>query len=252
MAKIADVFGRFEAFCLCVIIYVAGDIQMALSRNVQTYASAQIFYSAGATGLQILQQVFIADSSSLLNRALLANLPDTPFLVTVWIGPMIGAAILKYAIWRWGYGMWIIILPLAFSPLGLTLYINQRKAERFNLVKPKSWLGQSLFSILRHALYELDLFGLTIFSAAVTLILVPLTIAETVEGNWHNGGIIAMIATGFTCLVLFPIWESSRRFAPYPLLSLHLLKQKTALAGCAYAFFYFSRFLSVLQSVDLQ
>jgi len=56
MAKVADVFGRFEAFCVSILIYVLGYIQMAASTNVQTYASAQIFYSAGSTGLQILNK----------------------------------------------------------------------------------------------------------------------------------------------------------------------------------------------------
>lgn len=83
MAKIADVFGRLEAFSISILLYVVGYIQKATSKNVQTYAAAQIFYSAGNTGLQILQQVFIADTSDLLNRALWSSLPDIPFLITV-------------------------------------------------------------------------------------------------------------------------------------------------------------------------
>ena len=84
MAKIANVFGRLEAFSISVFLYVVGYIQMAGSNNVKTFASAQIFYSAGNTGLQILQQIFIADTSDLLNRALFSSLPDVPFLITVW------------------------------------------------------------------------------------------------------------------------------------------------------------------------
>ncbi len=86
MAKIANVFGRLEAFSFSVFLYVIGYIQMAGSNNVKTFASAQIFYAAGSTGLQILQQIFIADTSDLLNRALFSSLPDIPFLITVWAG----------------------------------------------------------------------------------------------------------------------------------------------------------------------
>ncbi|KMU78208.1 siderophore iron transporter mirC [Coccidioides immitis RMSCC 3703] len=198
MAKIADVFGRFEAFCIGVFIYVLGYIQMAASKNVQTYASAQIFYSAGSTGLQILQQVFIADSSDLLNRALFANLPDLPFLITVWVGPM-------------------------------------------------PWKGKGLRSLLRSTWYELDLFGLILLSAALILILVPLTLASNAKDTWQNGSIIAMIVVGCICLVALPFWETSKRLAPHPLLSLKLLKQRTALAGCAFAFFYFMAFYLSIQ-----
>lgn len=249
MAKIADVFGRFEAFCISVFIYTLGYAQMAASKNVQTYASAQIFYSAGSTGLQILQQVFIADSSDLLNRALFASLPDLPFLVTVWVGPMIASWILRDLTWRWGYGMWVVILPAAFMPLALSLWINQRKARRLHLLKPKSWKGKGFRSLVRSTWYELDLFGLLLLSAGLILILVPLTLAANAKGAWHNGSIIAMIIVGCICLVLCPLWETSKTLAPHPLLSLKLLRQRTVLAGCAFAFFYFSKCLRPSSSV---
>jgi MFS family permease len=241
MAKIADVFGRFEAFCLSILIYVLGYIQMAASTNVQTYASAQIFYSAGSTGLQILQQVFIADSSDLLNRAFLALLPEFPFLVTVWLGPTIAGAVLRTSSWRWGYGMWAIILPASFLPLALTLLFNQRKAQRLNLIKKRTRRRTDLASIMRRTWYDLDVGGLVLLSAAVTLILVPLTLAANAKNGWKNASILVMIALGVVCLCLLPLWETSRKLAPKPLLSLHLLKQRTALAGCALAFWYFSK-----------
>jgi hypothetical protein len=186
MAKIADVFGRFEAFCLSILIYILGYIQMAGSTNVQTYASAQIFYSAGSTGLQILQQVFIADSSDLLNRAFLTLLPEFPFLVTVWLGPTIAGAVLRTSSWRWGYGMWAIILPASFLPLALTLLFNQRKAQRLNLIKKRTRRQTDFVSVVRRTWYDLDVGGLALLSAAVTLILVPLTLAATAKNGWKN------------------------------------------------------------------
>ncbi|KAL4980836.1 siderophore iron transporter mirC [Aspergillus desertorum] len=246
MAKIADVFGRFEAFCVSILIYVLGYIQMAASTNVQTYASAQIFYAAGSTGLQILQQVFIADSSSLLNRALLALLPELPFLVTVWIGPTIADVVLEHSSWRWGYGMWSIILPASFLPLALSLLLNQRKAKRLNLIKERHH-RRGFVAAVRRTWYDLDIFGLTLLSAAVTLILVPLTLAANAKNGWKSNSIVAMIIVGVVCLILLPFWETSKKLAPKPLLSLHLLKQRTALAGCCLAFFYFMAFYFSVQ-----
>lgn len=242
MAKVADVFGRFEAFCVSILIYILGYVQMAASTNVQTYASAQIFYSAGSTGLQILQQVFIADSSDLLNRAFLALLPEFPFLVTVWLGPTIADAVLRTSSWRWGYGMWAIILPAAFLPLALSLLLNQRKARRLNLIKsPRNKRKQSFLSAVKRTWYDLDVGGLTLLSAAVTLILVPLTLAANSKNGWGNANIIVMMAVGVVLLCFLPLWEGSKKLAPKPLLSLHLLRQRTALAGCALAFWYFSK-----------
>lgn len=242
MAKIADSFGRLEAFTICIVIYVAGYIQEASSRNISTYASAQIFYSAGSTGLQVLQQVFIADTTGLPNRALLSSLPDTPFLVTTWIGSIIGEDILRTTgSWRWGYGIWAIILPVTFLPLALSLLLNQRKAQKLGLTPPSPWKGVSIRTGAKSLWFEIDIGGILILSAAIALILIPLTLSNTISGGWSNGKIIAMLTIGGVCVFLFPVWESSRKLAPYPLIPLSLLKSRTFCAGCGIGFFYFSK-----------
>ncbi|KAH9844677.1 Siderophore iron transporter mirC, partial [Teratosphaeria destructans] len=89
MSKVADVFGRVEAFGLSIGLCVAGYVQQAASHN-------------------ILIQIFIADTSDLLNRALVVTLPDVPFLVNVWVGPVLAEAVLEHLTWRWGYGLWAV------------------------------------------------------------------------------------------------------------------------------------------------
>ena len=241
MAKIANVFGRLEAFSFSILLYVVGYIQMAGSNNVKTFASAQIFYSAGSTGLQILQQIFIADTSDLLNRALFSSLPDIPFLITVWVGAPLASSLLKHTTWRWGYGIWTIVLPVAFSPLALALFLNMRKAARLHLLPQSPWQGQTFLRGVRNVWYEIDLMGLLLLSAAISLILIPLTLAARAKSGWHNASIIAMLVIGCVCLVVFPLWESSRKLAPHPFISLQLFTNRTVLAGCAIGFFYFGK-----------
>ncbi|KAH8889295.1 MFS general substrate transporter [Thozetella sp. PMI_491] len=247
MAKVADVFGRLEAFSLSVLLCVLGYIQMAASQNIQTYASAQIFYSAGATGLQILQQIFIADTSSLLNRALLASLTDTPFLVTVWIGSLIASAILKTTTWRWGYGMWAIILPAAFAPLALSLLLNSRKARRLGLVAERKRREATLSESAHQLFRDLDGIGILLLSAAFALILLPLTLASTIEAGWGNTAIPATLFMGILCLLAFPVWEAQSRWVPHPLIPLTLLKSRTFCAGCGVGFFFFMVFYLSVQ-----
>lgn len=134
MAKMADIVGRFEAFSVSTLLLVLGYIQQACSKNVQTFAAAQVFHAAGKTGLKILEQIFIADTSSLLNRALFLSLPVTPFLLNVWIGPIIAGSILKNSSWRWGYAMWAVILPVMFLPLAIALILNTRRSKRSGVV----------------------------------------------------------------------------------------------------------------------
>ncbi|KAI4182065.1 MAG: hypothetical protein L6R41_006231 [Letrouitia leprolyta] len=238
MAKIANAFGRLEAFSISVFLYVVGYIQMAASNNVKTFASAQIFYSAGNTGLQILQQIFIADTSDLLNRALWSSLPDIPFLITVWAGPPIADNLVTT--WRWGYGMWTIVLPIAFLPLALALFLNMRKAKKLGRLPPSPWKSGNVIGGVRNIWFELDVTGLLLLSAAFSLILIPCTLAQRAKGGWDNESMIAMVVVGSVCLVVFPLWESSAKLAPRPFLSLRLFKNRTVVAGCAIGFFYFA------------
>ncbi|EGO58271.1 siderophore iron transporter mirC [Neurospora tetrasperma FGSC 2508] len=252
MAKIADVFGRLEAFAISIVLCVLGYILMAASKNVETYASAQIFYAAGSTGLQILQQVFIADTSSFLNRALFSSLPDSPFLVTVWIGPLIASAILASTTWRWGYGMWALILPVAFLPLALSLYLNRRKAEALGILKPKHYRSNNNHGTtktkIRHILLrDLDIIGTLLFSAGLSLILIPLTLISRSPQGWRDPKLLPMIILGTFLLILFPLWESRPNLAPHPLLPLDLLKSRTFVAGCSLGFFYFMIFYIAVQ-----
>lgn len=240
MAKMADVWGRLEAFSLSVLFYTIGYVQQAGANSVKTYAAAQIFYAAGQTGLQILQQIFIADTSDLLNRAIVSTIPDIPYLLNVWIGPPIADAILKNLGWRWGYGIWSIVLPVAFMPLALSLLFNQRKAAKLGLLPPSIFKGKSKRQVIKSLAVEMDIFGLLLLLAGVALILIPLTMAASTKGSWADSSVIAMLTAGGLCLIAFPLWERNPRLAPRAFFPPTLFRNRTVLAGMAYAFFYFS------------
>lgn len=242
MGKVADVFGRLESFTIAIILYTIGYIQQAASNNVRTYASAQIFYSAGNQGLQILQQIFVADTTDLLNRALFSTLFDVPFLWTVWAGPEVGQSILDNSTWRWGYGIWAIILPIVFVPLMLVLLFNQRRAKKNGIDIPSPLRGHSVLEVAKNLWYDLDLFGLLLFAAGVSLVLLPLTLAPRAKGDWSNPSMIAMLVVGCVALVVFGFWENSKKLAPKAFFPPTLFRERTVVVGTLIAFLYFSKF----------
>lgn len=248
MGKIADVFGRLESFCITIFFYTIGYIQQAASHNVQTFASAQIFWAAGFNGLQILQQIFVADTTDLLNRALFSTLFDVPFLWTTWAGPEVGAAILRTTIWRWGYGIWAIILPICFIPLAVSLYMNQRRAKKMGLHVPSPFRGHTIFQVLKNLWFDLDTFGLLLLAAGISLVLLPLTLAPGASNGWRNASMIAMLVIGVVCLLVFPFWETSKKLAPKAFFPPDLFKKRTVVAGTLIAFFYFSQLYSFILS----
>jgi MFS family permease len=242
IGKIADVFGRLEAFTITIFLYTIGYIQQAASHNVQTFASAQIFWAAGFNGVQVLQQIFVADTSDLLNRALYSTLFDLPFLWTVWAGPEIGGKILATISWRWGYAIWAIILPICFIPLFISLFMNQRRAKKLGHDMGSAIRGRSIGQVFKNFAIDIDLFGLLLFSAAVSLILLPLTLAPRAKGQWNNGSMIAMLVIGAISLLVFPFWETSKKLAPRAFFPPDLFKQRTVVVGTLIAFFYFSNY----------
>ncbi|KAM3416694.1 Siderophore iron transporter mirC [Cercospora zeina] len=240
MAKVADVFGRFEAFTLSILFYLTGFVQQAASGTVVTYAAAQIFYSAGQTGLQILIQVFIADTSDLVNRALCSTIPDIPFLVNVWLGPAIAEQILKNLNWRWGYGIWTLVLPVAFLPLALALIVNQRKAALRGILPESPFQGESAWEIVKTLWFEMDFFGLVLICVAFTLILIPLTLAS--KAGWSNPNLVTMLVVGAACLIAIPFWERNKTLAPHAFFPRSFWKNRTLLCGLGLSFFYFMAF----------
>ncbi|KAJ4347816.1 uncharacterized protein N0V89_009186 [Didymosphaeria variabile] len=130
MGKIADVFGRLESFAITIFLYTIGYIQQAASENVKTFASAQIFWAAGFNGLQILQQIFVADTTDLSNRALFSTLFDVPFL---WM-------LAPSADGKWSNGSMISMLVV-----GIVILIAFPFWETSKRLAPKAFFPPNLF-----------------------------------------------------------------------------------------------------------
>ena len=47
LAKIMDMWGRPQGMTIMLVIWVLGYVMMALCKNVETYAAAQVFSATG-------------------------------------------------------------------------------------------------------------------------------------------------------------------------------------------------------------
>ncbi|KIJ58509.1 hypothetical protein HYDPIDRAFT_178059 [Hydnomerulius pinastri MD-312] len=251
IAKVADVSSRGTAYvgvCYTVI---------ASAPNVSTIAGGIILY---AVGLQLLTQIIIADITTLAWRGLVVSLVSAPFLVNAFIGSNISAAVIQHAGWRWGYGMFAILVPAALAPLIITLLWAENKAKKLALIEAvqPSYGGTASRSRSRGSMdhatrgqetlvqrflrtaENLDLVGLILLGTAISLILLPLTISQSVTGQWKNGSIIAMLVIGVVLLCAFAYWDL--RIAKRPVIAPRFVRNKSVIFAALIGFFDFMSF----------
>ena len=196
--------------------------------------------------------VFIADTSTLRNRALMLSFATSPYIITTWIGGPVAQSTLHGPGWRWGFGIFAIVIPVVVVPLAALVLYNDRKAKKMGLlnVERVKWTPANI----KKFCIEIDLVGILILTAGMALFLLPFSLWSYQGGQWKSPMIICMIVFGFVLLIAFPIWE--KFFAPVTFIPYELLLDRTVfMAGCMFIFVYFnssvwgSYFSSMLQVV---
>jgi hypothetical protein len=258
LAKILDVSGRFEGLAVSLVFSVLGLVLMASCHSVQIYAAASVFYWVGykyisaffhadRSGMFFTLEILIADSSTLPNRALMFAFATSPFIINVWTGPEIAQSFLnRYPPadttlgWRWGHGVWAIILPLVTAPILTILYLNQNKAKREGVYPAPRWQGKSTWEFLKELFFQADLIGLILLTAGFTLVLLAITLAGYQTDKWREARIVVMLVIGFCSLIATTVWEY--KFAKYPLLRWSLISDRTVACACGIGFLFWVTF----------
>ncbi|OLN88282.1 Siderophore iron transporter 1-like protein 1 [Colletotrichum chlorophyti] len=217
VAKIADIYGRFETITVCIFLYVVGTALEASATTVEAFCVGAILYQIGYTCIVLLLEVLVADFSSMRSRVFFSYVPAVPFVFNTWISGNVTAAVLRVTSWRWGIGMWSIILPISSIPLLTSLYSLRQRSRKSDTFRHSERAAISLFN-------QLDAIGLAILIAAFSFTLAPLTLAGGTVSHWGSPGIIIPLAFGLVCIPAFVIWE--RRFAQVPLIPFRLLRDR--------------------------
>ncbi|KAK5788680.1 hypothetical protein VI817_009638 [Penicillium citrinum] len=207
IAKISNVIGRGQTYMMTMCLYILSYILMASAKSLNTYAAGYIFYVMGQSGTNIMNDIVISDISNARWRGFAIGVSFTPFLVTPWISGFIADSVVKGIGWRWGIGMFAILMPFGASFIITTLLYYQLRAKRMGLVQRHKMSFYEFCS-------QIDLGGLILFSGGFALVLVPLTLAATTASRWETPYIDALIAIGVALLVAFPFYE--RLMARYP------------------------------------
>lgn len=240
VAKLADVTSRPIAYSSVLLFYVIGYIVIASAHNTNQLAGGIVVYALGYTGLQVLTSIIVADITSLQYRGLVQGLTSAPFILNAFVSAFISESVLgpTFSGWRWGYGMFAILVPVALAPLIVTLFWAEHAAYKRGYLEHER--STPISEKIKRGVTDTDVFGLLLLSAGVALLLLPLTLANNAKGRWHNPSMIAMIVLGPIFLIAFAIYEW--KFSPKPLAPGRFLRNPSVVIASLIGFFDFVSF----------
>lgn len=129
IAKISDLSSRPVTYFVVLVLYVIGFIVTACSPTIGAYVIGSVFIAVGQSGISLMNMVIVADTTSLKWRSFVTSLLAVPYLVTTWISGYIVENIIS-SNWRWGYGMFAIITPVALTPAILIMAYLEHQANK--------------------------------------------------------------------------------------------------------------------------
>lgn len=221
LAKISDITSRPIVFMLIMFFYVVGYIIVACSPTISAYVIGCVFASIGSSGLNLMVTILIGDLTPLKYRGLWQGIMSSPYIVTVWFTGYIVNDIVTTN-WRWGYGMFVIIMPVVIFPAIFVLAFFDRRAHK-DISKAKDESKKDWILLIKNSLIEIDAFGLILLGFGFSLLLLPFSLNTYAKGGWKNPSMIAMMIVGGILLIIFAIYEV--KWCPMPCMPARVLNR---------------------------
>lgn len=240
-AKFSDVTSRPMCYIVSFFLFIIGYIVIPTGTTISSYVIGVVFGDLGKSILDLTTTFVIGDLTPLKWRGVGIAFVETPLIIIPWFSGLIAAALIPDG-WKWGYGMFCIIVPVGLIPIVSFLFYYEQKASKLGVVKSKSEkegiqmekinVWTKIFNILK----EFDVMGLLLLGFAISLILLPLSLYKTAGDSFRNPSIIAMFVVGGILLVCFILFELY--IAPYPCLHKSAFN-RTIITEILFNMFYF-------------
>ncbi|KAF3986952.1 hypothetical protein FT663_04115 [Candidozyma haemuli var. vulneris] len=239
-ARIANIVSRPATYMVSVIFYSLGYVIVASSNTISAYIVGSALASAGSAGITFLNRVIVADMTSLKWRALATSSLSTPYIINTWYAGYI-VSDLGPTNWRWGYGMFCIIMPVVLSPATVIMTVFESKAHKYldndqsTEYKEEMGFQKNWKKLIWRVIIEVDALGLILLGFAFSLLLLPFSLYKNADDQWRNPSLIAMFVVGGVLLAAFFAYEFM--LAPFPILPRRSLN-RTLVASIVIDFFY--------------
>lgn len=227
--SVSDVFGRKLPLYVAFALFGIGSVVFAVSQSLPVVIVGRVVQALGGGGLDVLNEVIIADITTLNERAFYIGLISIPMALGTILGPVLGASFSQYATWRWiGW----LNLPLIGVCLPLCVFCLD--------LKPMP-------DTFRQQLARLDWGGIALFTAGATVFSLPLSWAGSMYA-WSSWQTILPLIIGALLLGVFAWYESKPLEPMFPY---RIFSNRTAAATLAGSFIHGLILYTLVQYIPL-
>lgn len=194
VAKVSDITSRPMAYSLSLLFFIIGYVIMAAAQNGYAFSAGYVLAAFGFEGIILVVAILLSDISPLQWRIVADSNASIWYVVTVWFASNIQGSMNDRGLWRWGIGMFCIIVPIVSIPLLLILFGMEHNAHKKGevsfadsaYIRRTGDRKQSYISHFLHILNECDAVGLLILMFAWALLLLPPDLYTDAKGGWSN------------------------------------------------------------------
>ncbi|KAH0333137.1 MFS general substrate transporter, partial [Aureobasidium melanogenum] len=201
--RLSDLFGRKVVFLSALILLAICDLLCGFSQNAVMLYIFRALAGVANGGITSLSMMIVSDIVTLKERGKYQGILGACVGLGNMVGPFIAAAFAQHSTWR---GLFWLVSPLAALCCLVCFF-----------VLPPS--KQSSKLDFRNVIKKIDYWGILLGSAAIVLILIPVSGGGSYFA-WSSPLVISMLAVGGICALAFFFVEHKIALLPMMPLSL--------------------------------
>lgn len=233
--RLSDILGRRGAMLLALTLFGLGTILCGLAPSMEALIAARAIAGMGGGGVMTVSSVAVTDLIPLKQRGLYQGLANILFGLGAGIGGPLGGWLNDTFGWRSAFLFQIPVLVFSFVLVLLKVSIEM----------PIEVKQQSLYARIR----RMDFFGSVTLVGTVGSLLLGFSLKSSENLMWSDPLIYGLFIASAVFGFLFVLVES--RWAPYPVMPLRLITQRTPLAVSFANLFASMSAFSMLYNVPL-